>query len=98
MKVYHRTSAAEAILQHGFRDGEGCYMTATRWRGVWVSDQPLDENEGAWGDTVSTLDLPEDVFVHHEWVQEGFRYREALIPATVLNQYPRTVWEEPEES
>jgi hypothetical protein len=45
--LYHYTSAenAEQILREGFRDGEGYYLTEQLWRGVWLSDTPLDGNE-----------------------------------------------------
>jgi hypothetical protein len=61
MRLYHRTTrdAATAIVSSGFLDGEGnygLYDAITHephvLRGVWVSDVPLDENEGAWGDTL----------------------------------------------
>jgi hypothetical protein len=50
MRVYHRTTAnaARHILVNGFRDGEGTYITAQTWRGVWVSDRVLDESESAF--------------------------------------------------
>ena len=89
MIVYHRTHHADAILRDGFRDTEGTYLTAERWRGVWISAPwPLDENEGADGDAVLAIEIPETVFVTHEWVEEGKTYREALIPAEELNRYP----------
>ena len=98
MRVFHRTYAAEAILAEGFRDAEGCYGTAYVYRGVWVSDVPLDENEGAGGDTYLLIEIPEDLFAQYEWVNEiGFGYREALIPAAQLNAYPVRQWSEAEE-
>lgn len=71
MRVFHRTTqvAADAILTGGFSDGEGTYMTEQVWRGVWVSDRPLDANENAWGDVFLTLTIPSDVFTEYEWVQ-----------------------------
>jgi hypothetical protein len=32
--------------------------------------------------------MDENVFVAHEWVEEGKGYREALVPAAVANRYP----------
>ncbi|MDA1129442.1 MAG: hypothetical protein O2913_12195 [Chloroflexi bacterium] len=87
IKVYHRTSAASAILAHGFRDGEGTYFTDKVWRGVWLSDVPLDINEGAAGDTVLVLDIPARVFRRYEWVEESKPYKESLVPAAILNRY-----------
>ena len=38
MHIYHVTSLenAQSILAEGFHDGEGTYMTAEVWRGVWA--------------------------------------------------------------
>ena len=46
--VYHRTSVENAvsILRSGFRDSTGRYMTEHYFTGVWVSNVPLDVNEG----------------------------------------------------
>ena len=60
-------------------------MTDQEFTGVWVSDCPLDINEGGRGDVVLTLDVPIDVFERYEWIEEGKPYRESLIPASVLN-------------
>ena len=64
MIVYHRTTqeAASSILADGFRDGEGTYLTSEIHRGVWVSDSPLDANEGASGCVLFTLETPSGLF------------------------------------
>jgi hypothetical protein len=36
-------------------DGVGSYMADTEHCGVWLSDRPLDANEGAWGDTTIAI-------------------------------------------
>jgi len=36
-------------------------LTEQEWTGVWLSDVPLDENEGAHGDTVLLLKIPKRV-------------------------------------
>jgi hypothetical protein len=101
MQVYHRTTetAAAALLQEGFRDATGFYGISVPITGVWVSEFPLTVNEGAHGDTLLTLALPEDIFQEYEWVEEDKPYREALPPAAVMNQYgpPRLVSEDEEE-
>ena len=94
MIVYHRTTqeAASSILADGFRDGEGTYLTSEIHRGVWVSDSPLDANEGASGCVLFTLETPSDSGSSHlyEWVQEpSFGYRESLVPADELNKAVR---------
>jgi hypothetical protein len=96
MIYYHRTTpdAARAILANGFRDGSGTYMTDREWTGVWISDRPLDGNEGAVGDILLAVWVPDDVSLDEwEWVEDGKTYREWLIPAATLNRQMR-VWVE----
>lgn len=54
---------------------------------MWLSDEPLDCNEGAEGDTVLeiTLASTEAAIQEFEWVEEGKTYREWLVPAATLN-------------
>ena len=75
LAVFHRTTkdAAAKILQGGFRDITSRYLTDREWSGVWVSDRPLDNSEGASGEA------------RLEWVEEGKPFREWLVPAAVLN-------------
>ena len=55
-------------------------------RGVWLADRPLDENEGATGDAVLFVEIPDEVVAPFEWVQD-IGYREFLVPAEVANRY-----------
>jgi hypothetical protein len=89
VRLYHRTTrqAVRRILAEGFRDGQGRYMTAAVHRGVWVADQILDENEGARGDTVLVIEIPEAVAGPYEWIEGGKPYREFLIPAARVNRH-----------
>jgi hypothetical protein len=87
MKPYHRTSASEAILAHGFLDAEGYYLTTSLHRGVWLSDRPLDDNEGADGEVLLRLEIPEEAVARHEWVEANKTYREFLVPAATVNAY-----------
>jgi len=87
MQVFHRTPFGPSILDDGFRDGEGTYMTGATHKGVWVSDRPLDFGQGAKGDDLLTLDIPAEVLEPFEWIEEEKPYREFLIPAKVVNQY-----------
>jgi hypothetical protein len=77
---------ADAILTDGFRDGEGNYLTTNVYRGVWVSDVPLDANEGADGDRLLAIDMPETAIADFEWVEDNRAHREWLVPAEVLNR------------
>lgn len=93
MRCFHRTTseAASAIAASGFHDTEGSYLTLNLYSGVWVSDVPLDDNEGAVGVVLFAIDLPVSVFEEYEWVEEHKTYREALIPAAILNAAERVV-------
>ena len=98
MRVFHTTTdaAAAAIERDGFRDGVGSYLTVNEYRGVWLGDLPMDPNEGASGDVLFVLDIPEQVLKPFEWIEEGKPYREFLVPADTVNEYPRTrcdLWE-----
>ena len=102
MIVYHRTHHSASILRDGFRDGYRLRLTEDGepldLHGIFVSAQwPLDENEGADGDVVLELDIPETLFAEHEWLEEGKTYREAMIPAADLNRYPARVLSADEE-
>lgn len=46
MKLFHRTTGAEAILRSGFRDSPR-YMVDRAASGVWLSYRPLDVGDGA---------------------------------------------------
>ena len=90
MILYHRTTekAAASILAEGFKDGDGTYLTSQRWSGVWLSDQPLDINEGAGGNMLLRIDFGGNAseLDFYEWVEEGKPYREWLVPAVWVNQ------------
>jgi hypothetical protein len=77
MKLYHRTTPqrALAIIANGFQDSSGHYLTDQEWSGVWLSDRPLDCNEGLPLEAEVLLeinvDLPESTLAAHEWIEEG---------------------------
>ena len=89
MVLYRRTTKelAESILRDGFRDAEGSYLTTKLWRGVWLSDRPLDINEGATGDVLLRVELACDEadLQTWQWKEDGKPYREWHIPAEFLN-------------
>jgi hypothetical protein len=87
-RFYHRTSrkAAEAILNEGgFRDREGTYLTGRAWQGVWLSNVPLDANDGAEGDVLLEVRIAARLVRPYEWVERGKPYREFLVPAALVN-------------
>ena len=87
--LFHRTTeeGASAILDAGFRDATGNYLTSQEWTGVWFSNVPLDVNEGAKGDVLLkvSLSLTERDIAPYEWIEEGKPYREWLVPAALVN-------------
>lgn len=86
--LYHRTDAARAIESGGFRNGSDTYLTNNVYEGVWVSDRPLDANEGAEGRYVLTIEVPSDFDLQcYEWQEDFKAYRVFLIPAEVLNDF-----------
>jgi hypothetical protein len=100
---WHYTSrqAAEEIIRNGFRDGTGPYLTGDLYSGVWLSDVPLDPNDGprpGGRDCVHlrvTLACTLEDLADHEWVEEiedpdtgepcVKRYREWLVPAEMIS-------------
>lgn len=50
----------------------------------WLSDRPLDEDEGACGDVLMRVMLRTEIS-RYDWVEEGKPYREWLVPADLLN-------------
>lgn len=58
-------------MQDGFRDGRGTYLTSREWEGVWLSDVPLDPTEGANGEDVLVIEMPDNVVEEYEGVEEG---------------------------
>lgn len=60
-------------------------MTNQLHTGVWLSDMPLDENEGASSEELLCLELDEVRVAPFEWIEEGKGYREFLVPAAIVN-------------
>jgi hypothetical protein len=61
-------------------------MTDDKFKGVWLSDRPLDLNEGAPGDTTLQVSFPPNTDLDRfEWVEEGKGFREWLVPADLIN-------------
>jgi hypothetical protein len=93
LKLFRRVTTEEAnrILTVGFEDKTGRYLTEQKWTGVFVSDRPLDSNDGVPLDATVLLEIHlavlEADIADYEWVEEGKDYREWQLPATMLNTY-----------
>jgi hypothetical protein len=89
--LYHRTTEkiAKKIIAKGFRDSTDYYMTQRLHTGVWVSNVPLDEDEGASGNALLRIELAmeEREIGSFEWIEDGKPYREWLMPAALLNEF-----------
>ena len=88
MIFYHRTKAAEAILRDGFLDNNGlCGAYYAGIEGVFLSNMPLDCNEGAKGDQLLEIALPESVDISEfELIEEDKPYWEWCVPAEIINR------------
>jgi hypothetical protein len=88
-RYFHTTDYADAIVRGGFRDGTGSYLFAElTLTGVFVADCPVDCNEGAQGDQVLIVEVPDAVDLgEFEIVEDGKPYREWCIPAALLNRH-----------
>jgi hypothetical protein len=102
--LYHRTDSesARSIMAGGFKDSTGKYGMNIELTGVWLSNVPLDENEGASGDTLLRVAITMDQknLDYYEVQEEGKPYREWCLPARVVNPHmkitiapePRNLW------
>jgi hypothetical protein len=95
MILYRRTDQADAILHGGFRDAEGAFgFDGVTLQGVFLSDVPVDCNEGAQGDRLLEVTLPEGCceFDYYELVEQdpsSKSYREWCFPAAVLSSHAK---------
>jgi hypothetical protein len=80
---------AQSILEHGFVDGDGFYHAGKLHRGVWLFDRPwkTGEESAAADEGTVVVDVPDDLALRHEWLQEDDGYRRFLMPAELLNRY-----------
>lgn len=84
---YHRTDSAAEILAGEFRDAEGSYgIRGVDLCGVFISDMPLDINEGAKGEQLFEIEVPAHIDLRqYELIQPRSQYREWCVPAELLN-------------
>jgi hypothetical protein len=112
MILYHRTTIAEAraVMQRGFQDqkwgfdvGDIDDARRLKLRGVWLSDQVLEEGDGPPGDAVLEVTVAGDPEVLLPFEVPGILSEARLwvVPAAVLNPLaaarihmvdPRTSW------
>jgi hypothetical protein len=111
MILFHRTSIGEAreIVHHGFVDEKwafkvrGAVGEPTKLVGVWLSDRPLNEQEGPDGDAVLevTIGLSEDALNRFEVESVFWDARLWVVPSELLNPHvsvrilhvdPRSSW------
>ena len=89
--LYHRTTAenARAIMESGFKNSSGYFLSNRTWSGVWLSARPLDTRDDGEDDNLLMirLDIPEQQLARWEWMAEGQSYREWLIPAGLINGF-----------
>jgi hypothetical protein len=67
LRLYHRTPNGAQIMLSGFRDATGTYGMTSEYTGVFLSDQPLDINEGASGEDLVEVVASEAALVDYEW-------------------------------
>jgi hypothetical protein len=94
--LYHAARdapTADSILADGFSDAGGYDTTDQWWEGVWLFDLRLLEGENAPGGQklVVSVEIPPEVADRFHGAAQGITYREWLIPAAVLNRYPRAL-------
>ncbi len=88
MRLFHRTDHGPEIVRDGFRDGAGSYGMATLWlEGVFLSDSPVDINEGATGEDLLEVTVDEALLPDYEIVEELKGYREWCVPADLINRH-----------
>lgn len=90
MRVFHKTGnvTVTTIINEGFQDGDGKYISDFAWRGVWVSDRAVASDRTP-DDVFLAIEIPDEVFAKYEWTRDGGGERGSLIPAKVLNRYGR---------
>ena len=90
IRLFHRTSeqAASMIMSQGFRDA-ACRGFP---EGVFLSNYPVDCNEGAKGNVLIEVLLeesPHEMFYTYEIIEKDKPYREFILPASILNDPAR---------
>jgi hypothetical protein len=87
---YHRTNSdnAREIIDSGFRNSSGYFLSNRIWTGVWLSSIPIDSEAGVEDDALLMvkLEMDEPQLSRWEWTAEGRSFREWLLPAAMINR------------
>ena len=74
--------------------GSARRISGRRWgfvnalTGLWLGDRPMDINDGAKGDKVLRVEVPDDVDLgDFEVIEDGKPYREWCVPAALINAH-----------
>ena len=101
MRLFHLTKKGnqESILRDGFPDSE-VIEAGQKFVGVRLFDDPIGCSPSRdVNDILFTIEIPEDVLLKHEWVEDRFAThfeysrskiqnpREFLAPASLVNSY-----------
>jgi hypothetical protein len=91
MALYHvtTTEGAAGIEANGFSDAAGYYRQEADRAGVWIADTPQPVGTGIASPVVFEIDAPVSALAEYEWSEAGKTFRQWLVPASVLNAYPR---------
>jgi hypothetical protein len=81
---YHTTDAADAIVSHGFRDGTWSLVPGEE--GVFLSEQPVTDGEGATGDQLLRVEFGDDVDLSTYELPVG-KPRQWFMPAAVIKEH-----------
>jgi hypothetical protein len=93
VKVYHivRSDDAPEIDARGFREPSGRYLADSLENGIWVADRPLLAESGIEIGLAACFEIQvaDRVLAGRERLEEGAEFRRFLVPALLLNRYPR---------
>ena len=91
--LYHVTTVdnAQIILRDGFRETAEFYSSDTNSNGVWLSDRPLNGNQGVRGDITLAVSFNLSLRELGFYKLVGIRklYKEWCVPASVIRRYAK---------
>ena len=91
--LYHVTTVdnAQVILRDGFNETAEFYSPDTNANGVWLSDRPLNANQGIRGDITLAVSLNLSLRELGFYKLVGTRkpYKEWCVPASIIRRYAK---------